>query len=292
LAVSDNFLPWTEARTILVPDERDDELARERIAQFNDRVIDDRGPELHNAQFYGMCGFPYEGMYLGMLWVFDVSGFMKGHPTNQVGDGEEGVTLVELTCRRNLQSWKRVADRQPFIPLGAAHTWDAATIYTTNRPLIVGDETWIYYAAHGIGHGHPLWRVDTDRERILREATTHGPVTGIDLARLRLDAWVSIDAGEEGDALTTKPLVFDLRKKLVINAKALEGGSIAVEILDEAGNPEPGYDKDNCYALKGDALRHVVVWRGKSDVSELAGKPVRLRFHVQNAKLYSFVFQD
>jgi hypothetical protein len=64
-----------------------------------------------------------------------------------------------------------------------------------------------------------------------------------------------------------------------------------VAILDEAGSPVPGYGKADCTVFKGDAIRHVVVWGDKSDVSKLAGKPLRLRFHLQSAKLYSFVFQ-
>jgi len=31
-------------------------------------------------------------------------------------------------------------------------------------------------------------------------------------------------------------------------------------------------------------------WNGRADLSELAGRPVRLRFALTNAKLYSFVF--
>ena len=273
IAVSDDFLTWSEARTILVPDERDDELARARIPKYADRLIDDRGPELHNAQFYGMCGFPYEGMYLGMLWVFDVSGFMKGHPSLRVGGGgEEGITQVELVCSRDLKQWERVADREVFIPLGEDHAWDAATIYTANRPLIAGDEIWIYYGAHAIGHGHPLWRADAEREQILREATVHGPISGVGLARLRLDGWVSIDAGSQEGALTTKPFACNGGRRLEINAKTLDGGFVKVEILDESGTSIRGFGKEDCRPFKGDAVRHVVVWGERVGPADSGGK--------------------
>ena len=39
------------------------------------------------------------------------------------------------------------------------------------------------------------------------------------------------------------------------------------------------------------SLSHVISWRGQSDISALAGKPVRLRFHLRNVKLYAFQFQ-
>ena len=53
--------------------------------------------------------------------------------------------------------------------------------------------------------------------------------------------------------------------------------------------PEGGV---TCYAFQHDALRHTVVWGGRSDVSQLAGKTIRLRFHLQSARLYSFVFSQ
>jgi hypothetical protein len=35
----------------------------------------------------------------------------------------------------------------------------------------------------------------------------------------------------------------------------------------------------------------MVSWHGNSDVSKLAGKPVKLRFYFKNAKLFSFQFR-
>jgi len=38
-------------------------------------------------------------------------------------------------------------------------------------------------------------------------------------------------------------------------------------------------------------INRVVTWGGKSDVSELAGKPIRLRFYLRNCDLYAFQFR-
>ena len=75
---------------------------------------------------------------------------------------------------------------------------------------------------------------------------------------------------------------------MVLNVQA-PNGAVAVEILDETGDPVPGYRKADCSVFQGDAIRHAVVWRGQPNVSQPAGKPLRLRFHLKNAKLYSFV---
>ena len=281
VAFSDDFVNWSQPQFILVPDARDDELAAQRVAAARGILADDDGPQWYNAQFYGMCGFPYEGMYLGLLWVFDISGG-GGNKKFQAG-GEDGPIQVELVSSRDLLHWQRVADRGLILPRGPDGTWDGGIIWTSNRPVIVGDEIRIYYGGLAYPHGGAHYTDPGPREKKVRVKG------GIGLATLRLDGWVSIDAGKEEGTLTTKPLVFK-GKGLVINAKAPKG-SVAGESLDEAGKPLSGLGKTDCDAFGGDAIRHRVSWRGKSDLRELAGKIVRLRFHLRRAKLYSFVFQ-
>jgi len=296
VSFSDDFLTWTPVKTILVPDERDDELARETVAAMRDRVEYDDGPEWHLAQFYGHCGFPYEGMYLGLLWVFDISGWgapiwgEKDFVRHPSWGGEDGPVYVQLTSSRDLLNWERVGDRRPFIPLGAADSYDSGQIYTTNRPIVVGDEIWIYYAAQESTHGHPIdWAAETDRFPQIPDAIKRASPRirqTINLAKLRLDGWVSVDAGAEEGVLTTRPLRFEGRQ-LVLNVSAK--GRASVEVLDEAGTAIDGFRAEDCEAFSGDAITHTVRWRGSSDVSRLAGKPVRLRFRLRDANLYSFV---
>ena len=152
----------------------------------------------------------------------------------------------------------------------------------------------MYYGGMQHTHGHPLyWREETDRFPGIIEAIERAsPRTGgtINLAKLRLDGWVSVDAGDEPGTLTTKPLKLT-GDKLVINADAEDGG-VGVEILGRTGQrPVPGFSLADCDRFSGDSVRHTVAWQGSSDLSRLQDRPVRLRFHLQNAKLYSFVFR-
>lgn len=51
----------------------------------------------------------------------------------------------------------------------------------------------------------------------------------------------------------------------------------------------PGLGRDRCQAMiMTDAVDHTVTWRGDQDLSALAGKPVRLRFFLRGARIYSF----
>ena len=112
------------------------------------------------------------------------------------------------------------------------------------------------------------------------------PNQGIGLAKLRLDGFVSIDAGAEEGTLTTRPLVF-LGDTLVVNANA-KSGSLVVEALDPKGNIIEGFAGGDCTPITTDSVRHVVTWRGNPDCHLLQAQPIRLRFHFKSAKLYAF----
>ena len=80
-------------------------------------------------------------------------------------------------------------------------------------------------------------------------------------------------------------------QELEINYSTSAAGSIRAEIQDAIGQPLPGYTVDECAEIIGDEIRRVVVWKHGSDVSPLAGKPVRLRFAMKDADLFSIRFR-
>ena len=63
-----------------------------------------------------------------------------------------------------------------------------------------------------------------------------------------------------------------------------------MEIQDEKGKPIPGFSLDQCPEIIGDEISRIVSWEAGSDVGGLAGRPVRLRFVMKDADLYSLRF--
>ena len=110
---------------------------------------------------------------------------------------------------------------------------------------------------------------------------------------LRIDGFVSVSAPYRGGELVTKPLVFTApgRGELVINYSTSAAGSIRCEIRDEAGKPIPGHTLREADEIVGDQLERAVSWRGRTEVKPLAGKPLRLRFVMRDADLYSLRFR-
>ena len=107
---------------------------------------------------------------------------------------------------------------------------------------------------------------------------------------LRIDGFVSLHAAYGGGGLLTKALRF-AGQTLVINFSTSAAGSIRVEVQDQQGRPLAGYSLAECDEVFGDDLERTITWVGRSDLSDLAGKPVRLRFELRDADLYSLRFR-
>ncbi len=107
---------------------------------------------------------------------------------------------------------------------------------------------------------------------------------------LRIDGFVSVNARLAGGEMLTKPLVFD-GSELVLNYSTGAAGGIHVEVQDNRGITIDGFSMDECDEVWGDDLRRVVTWKKSADLSALAGQPVRLRFRLKDADLYSIQFK-
>ena len=86
--------------------------------------------------------------------------------------------------------------------------------------------------------------------------------------------------------MTTTKILFS-GKHLFVNANA-EGGQLTVEVLDGSGVTLRGFAADRCIPIRADGTRQMVRWQSSSDLSRLIGKPVRIRFYLVRAQLYSF----
>jgi hypothetical protein len=118
------------------------------------------------------------------------------------------------------------------------------------------------------------------------EAYYAGPGSRVRRFTFRTDGFVSVRAAREG-TLVTKPLTF-AGSKLALNI--VSKGNTRVELQDAAGKPLPGFTLDDCAPVTGDSIEQVVKWKSRADLGKLAGRPVRLRFDLKDANLYSLRF--
>lgn len=108
---------------------------------------------------------------------------------------------------------------------------------------------------------------------------------------LRLDGLASLRAGYSGGEMITRPIQFQ-GKVLEINYSTSAAGNVRVEIQDANGVPVPGFALSDSREIIGDEVARVVSWSSGSDVSRLAGHPVRIRLVLKDADIFSFRFRD
>ena len=282
LTTSEDFEAWTKPQLVLSTDRTDDEGITARLEAALPIMQHPIEPDRMHADFYGLGLMPYGNVYLGFVWVFWISNSSLYDRGKQ-----DGPTTLQLASTRNLRDWHRCGGRKQIIEQGLARKpplqdWDSGGITTASRPIVVGDEVRLYYGGHNITHGdRSLYFADDGRRGT--EATG-----AIGLATWRLDGFMSVNAGDRPGSLTTKPFIFQ-GDRLVVNVDGRDG-RFAAEIRDVNGEPVAGFDRATCDTFTGDSVRHTVTWGGKADVSSLRGKPVRVRFDLRNAKLYSYRF--
>lgn len=257
-------------------------------------------PEMIRAEIYEVVPFVYEGIYFGFPVRFDISGSGARNV-----DGPTDLTVMFCRDKNGRGGWLRpgtgdylkaatgdaeleaaerlVSPLTRVLDFGSWGEWDATQHYGPSSVLVVDDEIVLYYCAGSFGHEPEGSRSDGAGKNVYR--------TAIGRATLRLDGLVSLHAGSDKPAtMTTKPLVFSGRE-LVFNA-ACPRGEFKAELLDADGRPLPGFGLAESDAFSGDALRQVASWNGKSDLSALAGKTVRLRVSWRGGDWYSFQFRN
>jgi hypothetical protein len=218
------------------------------------------------SQFYNMSVFAYGGQMLGLVTHFRYSGPPEERGPLQSGD--DGPVDVQLVHSRDGRRWHRCEDRSPVIPTGP-HAYDAGCVLgVINGPVIVGDELWLYYTAITTTHGGYV-----PKKKIT-----------IALAKWRLDGLVSLHAGPDEGIVETVPLRCP-GGRLVVNADA-SGGELRVAVLDAQSSFLPGLAEADCVPLRADAVRHSVRWTQHDRFP--TDRPIRLRFHLKNARLFSF----
>jgi len=260
---SSDLVRWTNQSIVMAPNAADKALY---TTPAGNPAVD----------YYGAAVFPYRDLTIMLTQAF---WHWKPRPSGQKGLAPASFD-VRLAVSTDSKTFRRVGNWRPFMAQGADGRFDSRYVWALPNPVVVGDEIWIYYAGSNRDHDDQLDPAAGGRIR-----------TGIGRAVLRRDGWVSADADLAGGQLTTSPLKFK-GTRLELNAATGGGGSIRVELLDENSRPLPGFSKELALPATGNSLRMPVTWKSGNDLARLAGKTIRLRFHLKDCRLYAFRFRD
>ena len=184
---------------------------------------------------------------------------------------------ARLSVSRDGVEFRRCGGRKPFLKPGREGSFSSRMVWAMPNPIQMEDELWIYYS--GMNRDHD-GIVDPMAGKLL---------SGIGRAVMRLDGFVSVDAGYGGGELVTPPVRFE-GTQLELNLDTGGGGSAKVELQDHLGRPIAKFAESDASYVCGNSVRMPVRWGDRTHVGELSGQPVRIRFVMRDCKLYAFQF--
>ena len=210
------------------------------------------------AQLYNLDAVAYESLLLGLFTIW------RGQPEDRPKPNE-----ILAGFSRDGFHWHR-PHRKALIPVSERRgDWNWGNVQSAGGcVLVVRDKLYFYCSGRS---GTPVNR-------------DSGGSMG--LAVLRRDGFASMRAGNAGGALTTRPLRFN-GSQLFVNAAA-GSGELRAEILDAQGAVALECSAANCEPVRVDSTIVRVRWKGVEELSRLHGLPVRFRFQLRDAALYSF----
>jgi len=195
------------------------------------------------------------------------------------GKTNDGAIESQLATSRDGRTWTR--HRAPYVPLGNYDGLDIKVAMMIPGILHQDGKLYHYFMGYTFTHG------DTQ----VRYGDGGRDLGGVFRVEQRVDGFVSLDFNYEGGTVVTAPFTFS-GKRLALNLNTSASGEARVALLDADGSEIPGYGLADARYINGDYQSKIVEWKdGASDVSALAGRPIRLRFECRGTKLYSFQFR-
>lgn len=227
------------------------------------------------SEFHDMPVQRYERLIIGLNGIL----FFYDEDISRQREITGTETAYFLGWSRDGYNWSRTFERRPIIDL--PHGTPEWGRHTIGSPFMVVHEKEIRIY-HDIAPGHSNRTYKTPKPKQIR------------LSRLRRDGFAAWHGGPKGGWFQTAPFKAD--GVLRINADATNG-RIQVEVFEVIEERQhvgrrirmelPGFSKSDCNVIRGDVFDRRVEWK-QAKWTDLKGKLVVLRIHLQDASFYSF----
>ena len=263
------------AREMINPDIKADPTNWTTVRNW---IFDREGPgEVKRRQIHTVNFWQHEGIDFGLMAVMEWPAFnipqvdASGDPRRH----ERDVWNCYLATRRGGHesdwdlSW--IYAQKPLIERGGEGAFDKDILHMASSIVTWNDQHWLFYTGWPNGH------------------MRHPYLPAIGLATVPLDRFIYLEPWkcERPGWIVTKPFQLE-GSRLELNADVRDG-SLAVEILDLDGEPIAGFAHKNSLKLeKVDGLRLEPRWDKQVQLGDLKGQTIRLKFHLDRARLFAF----
>lgn len=249
---------WPDRRICLIETEDWQAFTRPRLilnADAEDRPL---------AQHYGLYVWPYDGYFIGLLWVFYAG---DASPRSAPHRYRGGKVETYLAYSLNGMHWQRCF-HTPLFRNGEPGAPDAGCLQISNLRSLPSGTIRAYGACSTNEHG------------ICPPDDGH-----IVTYELRRDGFVGLEAGDDPGLISTRTIYWR-GGEAALNLNAL-GGTARVRVIEARGNPIPGFSLDECVPLQGDEVAWIPRWKEGRTLGALSGRMIRLEIELRRACLYA-----
>jgi len=178
-------------------------------------------------------------------------------------DGPEDRTRTGLAWSPDTKEWHIIEHDKELIPRSETKLdYDYGCIFACASPVFMEDEIRLYYG--GSDYKHSTWRTGN-----------------LSLATLRPDGFAGYEQeSKDKPAIITTTAIPYAGQKIRVTADVDDGGSIKVSIVDDKGQD-----------LVNAGLVSETMTDGPIRLKKSRANKIRLKFEINNAKLYSFAFE-
>lgn len=224
------------------------------------------------TQPYGMAVIPYEGYYIGLLWLFHCI----PEPPNKYLGGH-----VDCQLAYSLNGWHfQRGPRDPFIPNGPPGDPDSGTVYPSCMIPKEDGSLWFYASACTLEHGN----------------VPEGDTGSLIAYSLRRDGFTYLDSTGGRGTIGARALYWR-GGEVQLNVQG-QGGQVRVQVCDtgrvvgqnptrSATSPLEGYTFEDCEPFSGDDVAWTPTWKSGKTLSQMAGKALRLEVQLDSSRLYA-----
>ena len=214
---------------------------------------------------------------------------------------DEGCKEIKLASSSDGFVWQRTDPRAAFIARGRPGDWDAGELRPATQPIRRMSNLYTYY--WGAPRGQYDWV----------------GIAGVGLTMSRADRFVEQRADDATGFLITREFMLEGNRLYVNTTHGRTGDRVRELRVEVAHHPDignhggfdsayEGFSFEDCDpqstrrrpiggeskidTIQRNTVDTPVTWRGSPDLSSLRGKPVYLRFRLQNMGIFSFRVTD
>lgn len=229
------------------------------------------------ADLYQMAGVHYApSAYLAFPTLY------YHYPGPPEGFRNDGWLDLQFAASRDGRLWRRDF-RGTYVRLDMTGGPAWKQMHMVIGLLPAHNSLYQYYTGSKRSHGEG--RTDKDPNAALTRHWDPGDPIAFRVEQ-RMDGFVSADSAYTGGSILTRPFVVK-SKQIAVNLDTSASGDACAALYDERGYEIKGFTLEDSDRIQCNDVAHALTWKGKSDVSKLKGKSVRLLLKSRNAKLYA-----